>query len=83
MKEKVIHILTEFTEVRADEMTLSSGLTADLGLSSLDVIEVVLAFEEEFDIEIPDDVIRELATVGDIVDYLEGHVQGMREGSGG
>lgn len=74
MKEKVIHILTEFTQVPEERITLSSGLTADLGLSSLDVIEVVLAFEEEFGIEIPDDEIWELATAGDIVDYLEAHV---------
>lgn len=74
MKEKVIHILTEFTQVTEEGITLSSDLTADLGLSSLDVIEVVLAFEEEFGIEIPDDEIWELATAGDIVDYLEAHV---------
>lgn len=74
MKEKVIHILTEFTQVPEEGITLSSDLTADLGLSSLDVIEVVLAFEEEFGIEIPDDEIWELATTGDIVDYLEAHV---------
>jgi acyl carrier protein len=43
---------------------------ADLGLSSLDVINVVVAFEDEFGIEIPDQIIKDLTTVGDIVRYL-------------
>lgn len=74
MQKKVISILTEFTEVQADKIAADSSLTADLGLSSLDVIDVVIAFEEEFGIEIPDEDIKELATVGDIVNYLEIHV---------
>jgi acyl carrier protein len=45
-----------------------------LGLSSLDVINVVVAFEDEFDIEIPDQKIKELVTVGDIVEYLEKNI---------
>ncbi len=52
-------------------MTEKSSLTVDLGLSSLDVVNVVVAFEEEFDIEIPDEKIRELTTIGDVVEYLE------------
>ncbi len=74
MEERVISILTEFTEVQADQITADSSLTADLGLSSLDVIDVVIAFEEEFGVEIPDEDIVELATVGDIVRFLEKHV---------
>ncbi len=73
MKEKVISILTEFTEVQADKIAADSSLAADLGLSSLDVMDAVIAFEEEFGMEIPDEDIRELATVGDIVSYLEDH----------
>ncbi len=74
MQERVISFLTEFTEVQADKITADSSLTADLGLSSLDVIDVVIAFEEEFGIEIPDEDIGELAAVGDIINYLENHV---------
>ncbi len=73
MQEKVISILTEFTEVQADKIAADSSLAADLGLSSLDVMDAVIAFEEEFGMEIPDEDIRELATVGDIVSYLEDH----------
>lgn len=73
MQEKVISILTEFTEVQTDKISADSSLTADLGLSSLDVMDAVIAFEEEFGMEIPDEDIRELVTVGDIVSYLEDH----------
>lgn len=73
MKEKVIEILTEYTETKAENITEESSLAADLGLSSLDVMNVVMAFEEAFDIEIPDEDIWELTAVGDIVRYLENH----------
>lgn len=46
----------------------------DMGLNSLDVVNIVVEFEEEFDIEIPDRVIKDLQTIGNIVDYLEKHV---------
>jgi acyl carrier protein len=54
-----------------DKITEESALIADLGLNSLDVINVVVAFEEEFDIDIPDKDIKSFSTVGDIVKYLE------------
>ena len=50
---------------------MDSALIDDLGLSSLDVINVVAAFEDEFDIDVPDRVLPTLRTVGDIVNYLE------------
>lgn len=71
MLEKVIEILSEYTEISKDNINMESGLVNDLGLSSLDVINVVVAFEDEFDIEIPDQIIKELVTVGDVVKYLE------------
>lgn len=71
MEKKVINILAEFTEVGVDKIALTSSLIADLGLSSLDIINVVVTFEEEFGVEILDESIRELVTVGDIVKYLE------------
>lgn len=74
MIEKVIEILAEFTTLEKEKITKESGLTTDLGLNSLDVINVVVAFEEEFDIEIPDQRIKELVTVGDIEEYLEKNV---------
>lgn len=74
MLEKVITILTDFTEIEKEKMTEQSNLVADLGLNSLDVISVVVAFEDAFDIEIPDQKIKDLVTIGDIVEYLEAHV---------
>lgn len=74
MIKKVIDILADFTTLEKDMITEKSSLVTDLGLSSLDVINVVVAFEDEFDIEIPDQKIKELVTVGDIVEYLEKNV---------
>jgi acyl carrier protein len=74
MIEKVIDILADFTTLEKDMITEKTSLVTDLGLSSLDVINVVVAFEDEFDIEIPDQKIKELVTVGDIVEYLEKNI---------
>lgn len=74
MTERVIDILSEFGEIEKEKLTVQSRLIADLGLNSLDVINMVVAFEEEFDIEIPDQDIKELTSVGDIVSYLETHI---------
>lgn len=74
MTERVIDILSEFAEIEKEKLTVQSRLIADLGLNSLDVINMVVAFEEEFDIEIPDQDIKELTSVGDIVSYLETHI---------
>ncbi len=71
MLERVIDILAEYTELDKEKITGKTGLVTDLELSSLDVINLVVAFEDEFDIEIPDQKIKELVTVGDIVEYLE------------
>lgn len=74
MLEKVKKILLDYTEVPASEITLKTDLVKDLDLNSLDVVNIVVAFEDEFDIEIPDRVINSLTKVEDIVRYLEEHV---------
>lgn len=74
MPEKVTEILIDYTEVPANEITMATDLVNDLDLNSLDVVNIVVAFEDEFEIEIPDRAIRDLITVGDIVRYLEAHV---------
>ena len=71
MFEKTVEILGEFIDNDGEEITMDSALIDDLGLSSLDVINVVAAFEDEFDIDVPDRVLPTLRTVGDIVNYLE------------
>lgn len=74
MIERVINILADFTILEKDKITKESRLVSDLGLSSLDVINVIVVFEDEFNIDIPDQKIKELVTVGDIVEYLEKNV---------
>lgn len=73
MIEKVIEILSEFTELKSEDMNQDTRLIADLCLNSLDVVNVVVEFEDEFNIEIPDEKIKELQTIGDIVKFLEKH----------
>lgn len=73
MEERIIEILDEFVETNI-EIKPESMLVANLGLSSLDVVNIVVALEEEYDIEIPDHVIPAFATVHDIKDYLDAHV---------
>ncbi len=71
MLERVIDILADFTTLEKDKITKDSELVTDLGLNSLDIINVVVEFEDRFDIEIPDQIIKELVTVGDVAEYLE------------
>lgn len=74
MLERVKEILSGYTEVSSSEITLKNDLVTDLDLNSLDVVNIVIAFEDEFGLEIPDRVIGSLTTVEDIVRYLEEHV---------
>lgn len=71
MFEKTVNILNEFVDNNGEAITMDSALIDDLGLNSLEVINIVAAFEDEFGIDIPDRVIPTLHTVGDIVKYLE------------
>lgn len=70
MFDKVVRILGDYTDFPTEKMNESTDLVNDLGLNSLDVMNVVVAFEDEFGIEIPDRVISGFHTVGDIADYL-------------
>lgn len=71
MFEKDVDILLEFVELDKESILAESNLITDLGLNSLDVMNVIVAFEEEFDIEIPDRVVKDLETIGDVVSFLE------------
>ncbi len=70
MNEKIVSILAEYTDLNADEIKGSSKLVDDLGLTSLDVLDMIAAFEDAFDIEIPDKVIKQMQTVSDVENYL-------------
>lgn len=75
MFEKTIAILSKFTTVPAAEITPETTLQGDLGLNSLDVVNIVVEFEDEFDIEIPDRLIKNFVKVGDVVEYLENNAK--------
>jgi len=68
--EKVKNIVTEQLGVEASAVKPEASFANDLGADSLDVVELVMALEEEFDIEIPDEAAEEIATVQDAVDYI-------------
>ena len=69
--EKVRSIVTEQLSVDAGEVKTESNFQNDLGADSLDTVELVMALEEAFDIEIPDEAAEGIATVGDAVKYIE------------
>ena len=73
--EKVKAILAEQFDVEEDKITADTDLQEDLGADSLDVVDLVMSIEESFDIEIPDEEVENIKTVGDIVKYIENHTE--------
>ena len=69
--EKVKNILVDQLDVDEDAITMDSSITDDLGADSLDVVDLVMSLEEEFDVEIPDEEIENMKTVGDIIKFVE------------
>ena len=69
--ERVKKIVVEHLNVDADKVTDNASFIEDLGADSLDTVELVMAFEEEFGIEIPDDAAESIVTVGDAVKFIE------------
>lgn len=70
IEEKVKECIVSQLGVNEDEVTKEASFMDDLGADSLDIVELVMAFEEKFDIEIPDDDVSKLRTVGDAIDYV-------------
>ncbi len=71
MFEKVAGIISEQLSISVDKITRNSQIIDELGADSLDVVEMIMAFSDEFGIDIPDDLAQKMTTVGDIVEYLE------------
>ena len=69
--EKVRDIVVEQLGVEADEVKIDSTFIDDLGADSLDIVELIMAFEEEFGIEIPDEAAEKIKTVQDVVSYID------------
>lgn len=71
MLDKIKEIVVEQLGVDADQVTPEANFVDDLGADSLDTVELIMAFEEEFDIEIPDTDAEKIKTVQDVMDYIE------------
>jgi acyl carrier protein len=69
--DRVKKIVTEHLGVEADKVTEDAAFIDDLGADSLDIVELVMAFEEEFGVEIPDEAAEDIATVKDAITYIE------------
>ena len=73
--DKVKDILVDQLDCEEDKVTMEASITDDLGADSLDLVDLVMSLEEEFDVEIPDDQVENIKTVGDIVKYIEDKVE--------
>jgi acyl carrier protein len=71
IEEKVKDIIVEQLGVNPEQVTPQASFIEDLGADSLDIVELVMAFEEEFSVEVPDEDAEKLQTVGDVVKYIE------------
>ena len=73
--QRVKDIIVEKLGVKPDQVTPEAKFIEDLGADSLDTVELIMALEEEFSIEVPDEQAEKLTTVGDVVKYIEEHQQ--------
>lgn len=72
--EKLKSILSEQLDIDENSITTDSLLVEDLGADSLDAIDIVMSVEDEFKIEVPDEIIEKIETVGDILNYVENNI---------
>jgi acyl carrier protein len=70
VKEKVIQIVCDNLGVNKEQVTDSTSFTEDIGADSLDIVELVMELEEEFEITIPDEEAEKIKTVGEAIDYI-------------
>lgn len=71
MKEEVINLIAETLDIDKDELDTDTDLARDLNVESIDLVDLVTAFEDKYHFEIPDQELKNLQTVGDIVKYVE------------
>ncbi len=71
---RVRKIIVEQLGVKEEDVVLSASFVGDLGADSLDTVEIVMAMEDEFDIQIPDDIAEKIIKVGDAVSFIEKHL---------
>ena len=71
MLDKIKDIVVEQLGVDAEEVSLEASFIDDLGADSLDIVELIMAMEDEFGLEIPDEVAEKIATIGDAIEYIK------------
>lgn len=71
MEEKIINLIADKLGKKKNQITLQTNLVEDLGADSLDVVELVMTFEDEFGISLPDEDVSKMKTVKDIVEYIK------------
>lgn len=69
--EKIKNILAEQLDADEAEMTMETNIAKDLGADSLDVVELLMSIEDEFEVEIPDEEIENIKTIGELVEYIQ------------
>jgi len=75
VRDRVIEIVCEQMGASKEKVTEATSFINDLGADSLDTVELVMEFEDEFDLNIPDEDAEKIQTVGDAIKYIEGHAQ--------
>lgn len=71
--DRVKEIIADKLSLDADEIAMESSFVDDLGADSLDIVELIMALEDEFDMEIPDEEAEKISTVSDVVEYIRSH----------
>ena len=71
--DRIKEIIVEQLGVESDVVTMEASFIDDLEADSLDIVELIMALEEEFDMEIPDEEAEKISTVGDVIDYIKSH----------
>ncbi len=71
--EKIQEILAAQFDVEADSITNDTDIQQDLNADSLDIVDLIMSIEDEFEVEVPDDAVDEVKTVGDLVKFIEKH----------
>lgn len=74
ISSKVVEIIKDKLNVDAQDITPEASFASDLGADSLDTVELIMDFEKEFDLQIPDEDAEKISTVGDAIKYVEEHI---------
>ena len=72
--EKLKGIISEQLEIAEDEITMESNIIDDFDADSLDLVDIVMSVEDEFDVEVPEDAVEKMKTVGDVVKFIEENI---------